>query len=64
MEVAGSSPAHATIRRTQQSFSFENILAHLVEHLSVKQSVVGSSPTNISFASSITLGSPVGRTTG
>ena len=32
-------------------FSFENILAHLVEHLSVKQNVVGSIPTNISSAS-------------
>ena len=51
-EVAGSNPAPAINRRIQQSFSFENILAHLVEYLSVKQKVVGSNPTNISFASS------------
>ena len=51
-------------RRIQQSFSFENNLAHLVEHLSVKQSVIGSSPIIISFAPCLWVGSSVGRAQG
>ena len=36
-------------RRIQQSFSFENSLAHLVERLCFKQKVIGSSPIIISL---------------
>ena len=44
-EIPGPNPGlPQPYRRIQQSFSFENSLAHLVEHLSVKQSVIGSSP--------------------
>lgn len=44
---------HATIilKTHTAIIFFENILAHLVEHLSGKQSVVGSNPTDISFVS-------------
>ena len=44
---------HATIilKTHTAIIFFENILAHLVEHLSGKQSGVGSNPTDISFVS-------------
>lgn len=49
-EIPGPNPGlPQPYRRIQQSFSFENSLAHLVEHLSVKQSVIGSSPIIISL---------------
>ena len=48
-------------RRIQQSFSFENSLAHMVEHLCFKQKVIGSSPIIISFAPWIWVCSSVGR---
>ena len=53
-EVAGSNPAPATIVKDAHSnYSYRINLAHLVEHLSVKQSVVGSIPTIYSSASCV-----------
>ena len=49
-EIPGPNPGlPQPQRRIQQSFSFENSLAHLVEHLFGKQSVIGSSPIIISL---------------
>ena len=44
-------------RHIQQSFSLRKNLAHLVEQLSVKQCVVGSIPSILSFVPSICLDS-------
>ena len=44
-EVVGSIPTPATIKTHTAIFSYEKIFSSLVEHLSVKQKVVGSNPT-------------------
>ena len=54
MEVVGSNPTRRTHVKTHTAiYSFRINLAHLVEQLSVKQCVVGSTPTIILYASCI-----------
>lgn len=73
-EIGGSNPPCATIlygeikpnklKTHTAIFSFKKIFSSLVEHLSVKQNVVGSNPTIFSFASCIWAGDIRGRCAG
>ena len=55
--VTGSNPVGSTIKTHTAIISLRNYLAHSVEHLSAKQSVDGSNPSIILFASCICLSS-------
>ncbi len=50
-EIIGSNPMSGTIKTHTAIILFRINLAHLVEHLTVNQTVVGSIPTIYSFAS-------------